>query len=218
MPGHKEKDRFDNCSCCKLLYLKYTHEIVIINKYRNDLRTRAQELAARTTTVHGDTSDSLLGPSIYNEALHNLGLYRGLKSEFVPGHCFFSSIALSSPRLPSLSFIEGARAIRLQIAAVYRGNSFHGILRPWMAESSFKLWPGHANDKYSPPGVSLSIDGDEWQHHFYLERAQMMESVNVNKPTSSLWEYSNFLDHISIVRKLAQVLASVQPLTPLIFL
>ena len=167
---------------------------------RGDIRLRAQEIAAKTKTMHGDISENLVGPSQYNAALHKLSLYRGLKSEYVPGHCFFSSCALSSPRHASLSFIEGSREIRRQIAAVYRENSFHGMLRSWMSEGCSMLWPGHENEKYNPPGVSLSVDGDEWHHQFLHDRAQMMETVNVSKPSSSLWVYSMFLDHVALVR------------------
>ena len=70
---------------------------------RDEIRHRAQEISARTITVHGDISENILGPSQYNEALHRLGLYRGSNSQYVPDHCFFSSCALSSPRYASLS-------------------------------------------------------------------------------------------------------------------
>ena len=42
------------------------------------------------------------------------------------------------------------------------------------------------------PEVSVSVDADE--------RAQMMETVNVNDTSSSLWVYSIFLDHVALVR------------------
>lgn len=167
---------------------------------RGEIRLRAQEISARTKTVHGDISENILGPSQYSEALQRLGLYRGSNSQYVPGHCFFSSCALSSPRYASLSFIEGARAMRQKLSAVYRENSFHGMLRPWMSEGSSVLWPGHENEIHRRPEVSLSVDADEWHHQFFLDRAQMMETVNVNDTSSSLWVYSMFLDHVALVR------------------
>lgn len=172
--------------------------LIVFN--RDEIRLRAQEISARTITVHGDVSEKILGPSQYNEALQRLGLYRGSNSQYVPGHCFFSSCALSSPRYASLSFIEGARAMRLKISAVYRENSYYGMLRPWMSEGSSVLWPGHENERYRPPEVSLSVNADEWHHQFFIDRAKMMETVNVNDTSSSLWVYSMFLDHVALVR------------------
>ena len=125
---------------------------------RGEIRLRAQEISARTKTVHGDISENILGPSQYSEALQRLGLNRGSNSQHVPGHRFFSFRALSSPRYASLSFIEGA--MRLKISAVYQENSFYGMLRPWMSEGSSVLWPGHENEIYRPPEDSLSVDAD----------------------------------------------------------
>ena len=191
--GHIEKDR-------SKLYNNFYSRLCSLYFIRGEIRLRAQEISARTKTVHGDISENIHGPSQYNEALQRLGLYRGSNSQYVPGHCFFSSCALSSPRYASLSFIEGARAMRQKLSAVYRQNSFHGMLRPWMSEGSCVLWPGHENEIHRCPEVSLSVDADEWHHQFFLDRAQMMETVNVNDTSSSLWIYSMFLDHVALVR------------------
>ena len=50
--------------------------------------------------------------------------------------------------------------MRLNFFAVYRENSFYGMLRPWMSEGSSVLWPGHENEIYRPPEVPLSVDAD----------------------------------------------------------
>ncbi len=78
------------------------HYFLLLKKYflSGEIRLRAQEISARTKTVHGDVSRNLLGPSQYNEALQRLGLYRGSNSQYVPGHCGISSaLGVSSLRI-----------------------------------------------------------------------------------------------------------------------
>jgi hypothetical protein len=59
---------------------------------REQLKDRANALAARTTTVHGglgiETPDKSIGTSGHETALVRLDRFRGVKSSFVPGHCF----------------------------------------------------------------------------------------------------------------------------------
>jgi len=129
--------------------------------------------------VHGGKSDKLNGLSLYTAALSRVSLYRGLKSLYIPGHCFFSSVSLASPILGCLSYVEGARNSRLQIARVYRSEKYHGTLRNLMNPDNASVWPGHEHDSYSPPGVPLSVDEDKWHRPFFLDRAASMETADV---------------------------------------
>jgi hypothetical protein len=62
--------------------------VVLIKNCRCDVRLRAQELAGKTKTMHGDVSENCSGPhgtekqcSIYEEI-----------EQHIPGHCFFTHI------------------------------------------------------------------------------------------------------------------------------
>jgi hypothetical protein len=96
------KDNWERQWLSDNLHFLFAHNIF----NGDEISLQAQEISARTITVH-------VGPSLYNEAPHKLGLYRALSLQEVSGHCFFSSYALSSPQYNSLSFKEGARAIGL---------------------------------------------------------------------------------------------------------
>ena len=73
------------------------------------MRLRADSLAARTTTVHGGTSDKLNGLSQYTTALSRVRLNRGVKAHYATAHRFFSSVFLAFPFLGCKSHLEGAR-------------------------------------------------------------------------------------------------------------
>lgn len=163
------------------------------------MRLRADSLAARTTTVHCGSSDNLNGLSKYTTALSRVSLHRGLKSAYIPGHCFFSSISLASPFLAGQSHIEGARIARLIIGRVYRNEKYHGNLRNWLSPDNARIWPGHENDSYSPPGVPLSVEDDKWHRPFLLDRAESMETADVEHTSSSLWLYSLLVDQAAWV-------------------
>jgi hypothetical protein len=128
------------------------------------MKDRANALAARTTAVHGsldiETHDKIIGTSEYETALVRLGRSRGLKSPFVPGHCFFSSVVSSWPSSSPYSHLEGARHARLLIASVYRDREYRGLFRTWFYADAGTHWPGHEMDKLAAPGVALSVTND----------------------------------------------------------
>lgn len=160
---------------------------------------RADAVAARTTTVHGNLGEKSLGASEYHAALSRLCCSRGDNAPYVPGHCFFSSVAFSSPIASGYSHLQGARLIRSRVASVYKNRKFQGLFRTYLSPENGKMWPGHESDELVAPGVALSTTKDSWHQPFLHDRAIMMETVDVSSSTSDMWKYSCFLDHIGIV-------------------
>ena len=110
------------------------------------MQHRAELISARTTTVHGSmiVEHNTRGPLEYEEAIFWLGITRAAKAPYVGGHCFFSSVALTSTYLSGLSHIQGARIVRLALASVYRRPSMIGVFRNWMSASFAKLQPDYS--------------------------------------------------------------------------
>jgi hypothetical protein len=71
--------------------------------HREQMSERADAVAARTTTVHGNLGEKSVGAAEYHAALSRLRCSRGDTAPYVPGHCFFSSVAFSSPITSSYS-------------------------------------------------------------------------------------------------------------------
>jgi hypothetical protein len=72
------------------------------------------------------------------------------------------------------------------------GDISENIRGPSQYNEALKRLGLYRGSKTSPP-----VDADEWHHQFFLDRSQMMEAVNVNNTSSSLWVYSMLLDHVA---------------------
>ena len=98
---------------------------------RGEIRLRAQEISARTITVHGDTSENILGPSQYNEALHRLGLYRGSNSQYVPGqapvhfHHHGMLLCLANAKKVSSTSAFSPRELYAELRVLHPGSKYY---------------------------------------------------------------------------------------------
>ena len=115
---------------------------------RGEIRLQAQEVSARTKTVHGDKSENISGHR------STMKPYRDWAFTVDQIHHYF----FSSGRLLCLTLRRDVQCTKMK----------------------------------DSPEVPLSVDADE--------RAQMMETVNVNDTSSSLWVYSMLLDHVALLR------------------
>jgi len=111
------------------------------------MRLRAQELAGKTKTMHGDVSENCSG---HHGTEKQCSIYEEIE-QHIPGIVSSLTYALSSPCYASMSFLKvlvvRAMRILLLLADCWQ-------LRSWMSEESCRLWPGHEHEKYGPPGFS----------------------------------------------------------------
>jgi len=147
---------------------------------------------------------------------------------YVPGHCWYESISISSTVLCGTGPRLGAFLTRRILSSTYRDRNTRLSLKNELGLVSRLRMPSFSDDSAREQdlcagitaGTSLTVSSEQshWHDIFFDERAFMMLSVDCSKPTSSLWEYNIDIDlraiTLALLRPIIMVGTTLLPMQP----
>jgi hypothetical protein len=180
--GGKTAKLKSQCMPCLIhRHYQYVGKINTMLVHREQLKSRAMQLASRTKTVHGPNFEETSAALQYDTTLSRLQLYRGHRAPFISGHCLFSALAASSAILSDVPHITSAKIVRGLISGVYSNDNCVGLLRSFLTPDFAMRQPGFSeSEPLQNLGVNLSVKNDHWVRTFLRARAAMMKNIDVS--------------------------------------